>query len=76
MTDIEAVIQIQNFLANSVQVIDFESESIVIEGVVYVWQRNNGWDEEFTATVIALLLGNTAPLFERPPSERLHDSPF
>jgi hypothetical protein len=76
MTDVEAVIQIQNFLANSIQVIDFESESIVIEGIAYVWQRNNSWDDEFTATVIALLLGNAAPLFERPPDADLHDSPF
>jgi predicted nucleic-acid-binding protein len=76
MHEEDFVTEIQRFFANSVSLIDFTAESVILEGMAYVWQRNYGWSEDFTATVIALLLSNHAGTVERPPDEDLYENPF
>jgi hypothetical protein len=76
MSDEEAVTNIQRFFANTVSMIDIDSEPIILEGIAYVWQRNHEWSDDFTASVIALLLGNYSIKTERPPDEDLYENPF
>lgn len=76
MNDEEVVRRIQRFYANAVTVIDTDAEPIILEGIAYVWQRNYEWSEDFTASVIALLLGNYSSKTERPPDEDLYENPF
>lgn len=75
-TAVDVVVQIQQFLSKSVMWIDNSSEHIVIEGIVYVLQKNHQWDDLFTATVIAMLLGNIAPLIDEPHDAALYENPF
>jgi len=76
MTEIDAVMEIQHFFAQSISVIDFQAEPTILVGLAYVWQRNHQWDEDFTATVIAMLIGNVNPLIDRPHDEDLYTNPF
>jgi hypothetical protein len=78
MSEAEAgVVEIQRFVSQTLMVIAPENEATVLEGLAYVWQKNNQWSAELTATVIAMLLGNVSPTFEKPPhEEELRNSPF
>lgn len=72
----DVVVQIQQFLSQSIMWLDNSSEHIVIEGIVYVLQKNHQWDDLFTAMVIAMLLGNVAPLIDEPHDAALYKNPF
>jgi hypothetical protein len=72
----DVVEEIQRFIAKSITWIDLAAEPIVIEGIAYVWQRNNEWSDEYTATIIAMLLGNFAPSFEEAHDSELYENPF
>lgn len=76
MTPTIAVIYIQQFLAKSITWIDLSAEQVIIEGIAYVWQKNHEWSDDFTATVIAMLLGNAAPLFDASDDHDLYQNPF
>lgn len=71
-----AVEHIQRLIAKSITWIDLATEPIVLEGIAYVWQKNYGWSDEYTATVIAMLLGNFAPSFEEAHDSELYENPF
>lgn len=76
MNEEECVSLIQRFCANTVSFIDTDAEPIILEGIAYVWQRNHEWSDEFTANVIAMLLGNYSAMSEKPPDGDLYESPF
>jgi predicted nucleic-acid-binding protein len=75
-TPMDVVVQVQHFLSKSIMWADISSEHIVIEGIVYVLQKNHQWDDLFTAQVIAMLLGNVAPLIDEPHDAALCKNPF
>lgn len=71
------VVAIQQYVAEHIIGLSQEGEPSVLEGLAYVWQKNHKWSDEKTACVIAMLLGNVSPTFEKPlREETLRTPPF
>lgn len=78
MSTHDAVKQISRFVSKTISWIDIHANGdyVVLEGLAYVWQKNNDWSDEFTATVIAMLLGNFACDIDEHHLQELIDVPF
>lgn len=73
----QSVVVIQRFVSKTLMIIAPHNEPIVLEGLAYVWQKNHQWSDQFTATVIAMLIGNASPDIEKPPyEEEFRNNPF
>jgi hypothetical protein len=78
MTEKEAVEQISCFVSKTISWINIHEngEYVVLEGLAYLWQKNHHWSDEFTADVVAMLLGNFAFDIDEHHNHELIELPF
>lgn len=78
MSPEDAVQQISVFVSKTISWIDIHANGdyIVLEGLAYVWQKNYHWSDDFTATVISMLLGNFSVDLEEHHNQELIELPF